>query len=216
MMSCTRALCSLMLLGLAGMSHGDARAQQIYRVVTPDGRITFSDKPPLEANARATLAPVVPLSEGTSGSSFPYELRQASSRYPVTLYTGPGCAPCDAGRTMLSNRGIPFTERTVSNNDDIEALKQLAGAASLPFLTIGTQPLRGYAEVEWSRFLDAAGYPKTSQLPRSYSLPPAKPMVLSQEPQPPARGSVAAERPRAASPVAPPAVPAENPTGIRF
>jgi glutaredoxin len=215
MMFCVRALCSLMLLGLAGMTHGDARAQQIYRVVTPDGRITFSDKPPLEANARATPAPVAPLSEGTSGSAFPYELRQASSRYPVTLYTGPGCAPCNAGRAMLSNRGIPFAERTVSNNDDIEALKQLAGAASLPFLTIGTQPLRGYAEIEWSRFLDAAGYPKTSQLPGGYSPPPAKPLVLSQEAQPAVRGGVAAERPRAPSPVPAPA-PAENPSGIRF
>ena len=76
MMFCVRALCSLMLLGLAGMTHGDARAQQIYRVVTPDGRITFSDKPPLEANARATLAPVAPLSEGTSGSAL---LRRVSS-----------------------------------------------------------------------------------------------------------------------------------------
>jgi glutaredoxin len=215
MMFCVRALGSLMLLGLAGMNHGDARAQQIYRVVTPDGRVTFSDKPPLEANARATAAPVAPLSEGTSGSALPYELRQASSRYPVTLYTGPGCAPCDTGRAMLSSRGIPFTERTVSNNDDIEALKRLAGAASLPFLTIGTQPLRGYAEIEWSRFLDAAGYPKTSQLPGGYSPPPAKPLVLSQEPQPPARGGVAAERPRAPSPVPAPA-PAENPSGIRF
>ena len=88
---------------------------------------------------------------------------------------------------MLSARGVPFTEKTVTSNEDVEALKRLAGASSVPFLTIGGQQLKGFSEVEWSQFLDAADYPKTSQLPASYRQPPATPLVAAQQPQAPVR-----------------------------
>jgi glutaredoxin len=197
---------------LGSFSPSDAQAQQIYRIVGPDGRMTFSDKPPLEPTARPTVAPVVPLTGGTGSGTLPFELRQAATRYPVMLYSGPGCAPCGAGRALLSGRGIPFAEKTVSTNEDIDALKRLAGVATLPILTVGSQQLKGYSEVEWTQFLDAAGYPKTSQLPVGYSRPPASPLVIAQQPAAPA-DAAPAEPPSAA--IAPPA-PAENPTGIRF
>jgi glutaredoxin len=209
----TRALGLMGLFAAAAFCGNDANAQQIYRIVQPDGRVTFTDTRPLEANAKATAAAAAPLG-GSSQAALPFELREAASRYPVTLYTAPECGPCGAGRTMLSNRGIPFTEKTVVSSDDIEALKRLAGAAaSLPFLTIGSQQLKGYAEAEWAQFLDAAGYPKTSQLPSGYARPPATPLVAAQQPQAPARAA-AAPTARAAAPA--PAPAADNPAGIRF
>src|SRR5690242_17623741 len=114
---------------------------------------------------------------------------------------------------MLSSRGVPFTEMTVTTNDDVEALKRLAGAPSLPFLTIGGQHIKGYSNVEWAEFLDAAGYPKNSQLPSNYQRPEAKPLVVTQQAQLPAPAAI--EAPRAAVPP-PAAPPADNPTGIRF
>lgn len=204
---------TLGVLALTGSSVFDANAQQIYRIVGPDGRVTFSDQPPLDTTSRASAAKTVALpgARGTDISALPFELRQAAGRYPVTLYTAPDCAPCGAGRTKLITRGIPFTERTVTTNDDIEALKRLAGAASLPFLTIGGQQIKGYSETEWVEFLDAAGYPRTSQLPSGYVPAPATPLVTAQEPR------VARQVPAAPSPApAPTAPPAENPTSIRF
>ena len=209
----TRALGLMGLLVAAAFSGNDANAQQIFRIKGADGRITFSDKPPLDA--KATGAPVVSLSGGGSAqtASLPIELRDAVNRYPVTLYTAPGCAPCGTGRALLSARGVPFTEKTVTTNEDIEALKRLAGAASMPFLTIGGQQLKGFSEVEWTQFLDAADYPKTSQLPASYSQPPATPLVAAQQPQAPARPTAAGAA-RAAAPA--PAPAPENPAGIKF
>lgn len=207
---------ALGVLALAGSSVFDANAQQIYRIVGPDGRVTFSDQPPLDGTARASAAKTVALpgSRGTDISTLPFELRQAAGRFPVTLYTAPDCAPCGAGRTMLAGRGIPFTERTVTTKDDIEALRRLAGSPSLPFLTIGGQQIKGYSEGEWVQFLDAAGYPKTSQLPPGYVPAPAAPLVAAQEPSVATRAP-AASRPNAATEVPAPA-PADNPTGIRF
>lgn len=209
----TRALGLMGLLAAAVFSGNDANAQQIFRIVGADGRVTFSDKPPVDANGKAT-APVVSLSGGgnVQTASLPIELRDAVNRYPVTLYTAPGCGPCGTGRAMLSARGVPFTEKTVTSNEDIEALKRLAGAASVPFLTIGGQQLKGFSQVEWAQFLDAADYPKTSQLPASYVQPPATPLVAVQQPQAPVRATAAPGPARAEAP----APAAENPAGIRF
>ena len=184
-----RTCCFLGLLGLAilaGFSPTDARAQQIYRIVGPDGRMTFSDKPPLDPNARASAASVAPAAPSTGDSALPFELRQVASRYPVMFYSGPGCAPCTAGRAMLTSRGIPFTEKTITTNEDIDSLRRITGIPTLPVLTIGEQQFQGYSEVEWVKFLDAAGYPKTSQLPAGYTTPPATPLVVAQQPQVPA------------------------------
>jgi glutaredoxin len=207
---------ALAVLALAGSGVFDANAQQIYRIVGPDGRVTFSDKPPLDPGTRASPAKTVPLpgARGTDTSTLPFELRQAASRYPVTLYTGPDCAPCAAGRAMLTGRGIPFTEKTVTSREDMEALRRLAGSLSLPFLTIGGQQIKGYSDTEWAQYLDAAGYPRTSQLPPGYAQAPAAPLVAVQEP----RVARPAPAPAAQAPdiAAPQAAPADNPSGIRF
>ncbi|MES2940307.1 MAG: DUF4124 domain-containing protein [Pseudomonadota bacterium] len=196
-----------------------AGAQPIYRIVGPDGRVTFSDRPPAEGTPRASTASTVPLPGGDGGGSLPFELRAVASRYPVVLYTQSDCGPCDSGRVYLSGRGIPFSERTVSSREDIEALQRLTGAApSLPMLTVGTQQLKGFSAVEWQQFLDAAGYPQSSQLPTSYRRPPASPLVAAQAPQQPRAPQPAQTQPAAPASVdLPQSGPtAENPNGIQF
>jgi glutaredoxin len=191
-----------------------AGAQQVYRIVGPDGKVTFSDKPPTEPGVKASAAPTLPLPGGAAGGSLPFELRQVSNRYPVTLYTGADCGPCNSGRLFLSSRGIPFTEKTVSTNEDISALQRLTGAATLPLVTIGGQQLAGYSEAEWTQFLDAAGYPKTSQLPPSYRQPAATPLVVASTP---ARAPAAPAAAAAPIPTSGPATPpGNNPAGIQF
>jgi glutaredoxin len=206
------------VIAAAGLTATDANAQQIFRIVGPDGRVTFSDKPPLDPGTKAAPAKVVGMPSSGSGdlSGLPFELRQAASRYPVTLYSAPGCGACASGRSMLMGRGIPFAERTVVTNEDIEALKRMGNASTLPVLTIGGQQLKGFGESEWSQFLDAAGYPKSSQLPASYTPAPARPLVAAQDAQAPAAAPRARTRVVEAPPEEPAAEPAENPSGIKF
>jgi glutaredoxin len=204
------------LVALAGLSGNDANAQQIFRIVGPDGRITFSDKPPLDPTVRAKPAPAaLPGGGANELGSLPFDLRQAASRYPVVLYTAPGCSVCASGRAMLAGRGIPFAEKTVVSNDDIEALKRMSSATTLPLLTVGGQQIKGYSDGEWNQFLDAAGYPKTSQLPASYTARPATPMVAVQDTQT-APAPAPVRRAAVEAPVEAPAPAAENPSGIRF
>lgn len=188
------------------------QAQTVYKVVGADGKITFSDKPPAaSANATATGAGGKVLA---GGPALPFELRQVVSKYPVTLYTSGNCVPCGSGRALLSNRGTPFTEKTVSSNEDIEALQRISGESSLPFLTIGGQQIKGYADAEWTQFLDAAGYPKASVLPAGYRNPAATPLVVVQKPTPKSEEAPAKRAP--AEPARPVVDPTANPAGIQF
>lgn len=193
-----------------------AGAQSVYRIVGPDGKVTYADKPPADPATRAAPTPVTPLA-GTAGglSALPFELRQVASRYPVTLYSGPDCGPCASGRAFLASRGVPFTEKSVSTRDDLSALQRLSGAVTLPFVTIGGQQLSGYSESEWSEFLNAAGYPRTSQLPPSYRQPAATPLVAAATPRAAAPATSDAA-PTAAAPSAAPAPSGSNPAGIQF
>ncbi|MFL6693318.1 MAG: glutaredoxin family protein [Ramlibacter sp.] len=190
-----------------------AGAQSVYRIVGPDGKVTFADKPPATPGAKADAAAFTPLG-GTAGgnANLPFELRQVASRYPVTLYTGTDCAPCGSARAYLASRGVPFTEKTVSTNDDIAALQRLSGSNSLPFLTIGGQQIKGYSDTEWGQYLGAAGYPGTSQLPASYRQPAATPLVATAAPKPAAAPAGPAQSPN----VAQPTPPGSNPAGIQF
>jgi glutaredoxin len=208
-----RVLAGLMSLVAASLFLPHAGAQQVYRIVGPDGRVTFSDQPPLDAKSKG--APTAPAagSPSNGGGGLPFELRQVANKYPVTLYTGTDCAPCGSGRAYLMSRGIPFAERTVTTPEDAQALQRLAGVNSLPLVTIGGQQIKGYSDAEWGQFLDAAGYPARSVLPPSFRNSAATPLVAVQR-HAPIPASVA-ETP--AAPTASfPSAPADNPAGIKF
>ena len=197
------------------LAAGAAMAQSVYRHVDKNGKVTFSDQPPA-ASAQPAAAPRTGTAAGAGGPALPYELRQVAQRYPVTIYTGDECAPCGAGRSLLVTRGIPFEERTIKTNEDLEALQRLSGQTALPLLSIGAQQLKGFSDAEWSQYLDAAGYPKSAQLPAGYRNPPAAPLVAVQAaPAPTARAAAPAPAAQPAPTAAEGPTPS-NPAGIKF
>ena len=198
-----------------------ANAQQVYRIVGPDGKVSFSDQPPPAASNAKITSSAGSASSGPATVALPFELRQVVNKYPVTLYTGENCGPCATARTLLGSRGIPFSEKTIASPEDVKALQRLSGDTSLPFATIGGQQLNGFSDAEWTQFLNAAGYPAVSKLPASYRQPAATPLVAvaaAPSGEPGAAASAAAParpaRPQAAT--QPLAAPANNPAGIKF
>lgn len=217
---------ALLALGLAAgaLAFPPAQGQQVYRIVGPDGKTSFSDLPPPAAsngNASVGTTTRAAAASNTPAAGLPFELRQVAGKYPVTLYTSDNCAPCGSGRSLLTTRGVPFAEKTVSTTDDSQALRRISGDTSLPFLTIGGQQLKGFSDAEWSQYLDAAGYPATSILPASYRAPMAAPLVAAVAASSGASDGATANTSAAGKAPAPrPARPAvksnDNPTGIRF
>lgn len=186
-----------------------APAFALYKVVGPDGKITYTDRPDVSTNKK--VQPVSARGGVANDVALPFEVRQAAQRFPVTLYVAPDCAPCDDGKQFLRQRGIPFSEKSVSSAEDGQALQRLTGGASLPVLTVGAQIVRGWQRDDWAAYLDAAGYPKESRLPANFPQGKAEPLTEA--------------RPAPAAPPAPPQQPAPAPepapappppSGIRF
>ena len=218
------------------MAAGAVQAQAVYRIVGPDGRVTFSDRPPATAEA-TQVAPLNPTSganrspDVAADTNLPASLKAVVRKYPVTLYTSTPCGPCDQGRALLKQRGVPFTEKTVNTNADLAALQKLApNTGGLPLLMVGAQAIPGFLASEWNSYLDAADYPKTSALPSSYQAQPAQPLAPPKPVEPnssasaPASGAAEpdASTPstgaaqRRTRPVPPPKRADDNPAGIRF
>jgi glutaredoxin len=188
-----------------------------YKVVAPDGSVTYTDRPPADASLKVTelgRSTIVP--PPNPGTGLPADLLQLATRFPVTLFTAADCRPCDSGRQLLRQRGIPYTEREVVGNEDVTALERLVGSRTVPSLTVGGQALRGYSLGDWTAYLDAAGYPRESRLPASWAPPAVTPLVP--RPATPVNPQTALAPPE--PPLAPTAVEPEagsdGPTGIRF
>ncbi len=159
--------CAIAALLSAGSAHA-----QLYKWVGPDGKITYSDAPPPTTAARVETKSLT--IGDVNASDFPYEVAEAMKSYPVTLYTSKDCPPCDDGRRLLTERGIPFTEKTVQSSEDIAQFKKAGGDGQLPLLAVGKYRERGFESAAWHNALNTAGYPEKSKLPRSYRNPPAQ------------------------------------------
>jgi hypothetical protein len=161
------------------------------------------------------------LAQSINTSDMPFELRRAVENFPVTLYTGLNCSPCDAGKALLSSRGVPFIEKTIDTQADINALKARNLGDQLPVLSVGSRTIKGFEAEQWETTLNFASYPKTTQLPRGYKNPSATPLVpgsaaqTSADPDP-AQATPANPTPARTVPTTTPSNNANNPAGIRF
>jgi glutaredoxin len=134
---------------------GSALAQS-YRWTDSSGRTVISDSPP-----PPSVGPVsIRGSQPPPAPEVPYAVRQAAARHPVTLYTAERCVEeCRQAREHLTRRGVPFTEKRVSSEEEVADLKQRFGEAAVPSLQVGRQVQRGFSRRHFDDLLDAAGYP---------------------------------------------------------
>lgn len=139
-----------------------ADAQTTYRWIDKaTGKTVFSDQPPPPgAKVIQTKESKAPAEE----AQVPYAVKQAAEKYPVVLYTAANCIEaCKQGRDLLNGRGVPFSEKMLSKDEEIAELSaKLGGEVSVPTLFVGQQNFKGYEAGAWNNLLDLAGYPKSA------------------------------------------------------
>jgi glutaredoxin len=197
-----------LLLGALVLAASPAHA--LFKVVGPDGRVTYTDRPPNAVEGK--VQPVNRDGGGAGDSALPFALRQIATRFPVTLYTTSNCEPCSLARASLVRRGVPFSERIAEAQEDREAWTRLVGGPEAPALRVGGQVLRGYTPSTWDETLDLAGYPKASLLPANWQPPAAQPLVDRRASTGPNLTPQSLPVPSSPAPVD----PRSNPSGIRF
>jgi glutaredoxin len=201
------------LVGLGGLGR-PAHAQ--YKVVNPDGGVTYTDRPPVASNVRVTsMNRNSARAARAQEIALPAELRSVVQRHPVILYTMAECAPCLNARKLLLQRGVPYSEKSVVTEGDAAALMRLVGARTLPAMSVGAQPVRGWSEQDWNAFLDVAGYPRENRLPAGWQVPEATPLVERVAPTSRGPATPVPPPPPMEAPPAPEA-PSQTGTRIRF
>jgi len=154
-----------MLLAVFGSVQADT-----FRWVNKTGDVHYGDVPTEEAvkieQKKFGTAPEI------ENADLPYEARLAQQNFPVTLYVLSSCGgPCQQARDLLSKRGIPFTEKNLVAQEDVDAFKLKSGGNTVPALSVGKTWLKDFEVGQWNAVLDVAGYPKIA--PYRPQTPPA-------------------------------------------
>lgn len=164
-------------------------AAQLYQWKDAQGRTVYSDQapPPHVRNAQQKAFKGSVIESGES-----YTSKTAREKYPVTLYASACGAPCDQARKLLSERGVPFSNKDPQASPETQVeLQKLTGQLRVPVLVVGNDKIDGFESGQWHAALDRAGYPK-SALPGGKPAPETTPA--------PAPASPAAQPPVPASP----------------
>jgi glutaredoxin len=172
----------VLLVSLSLALPGMAIAQ--FKWQNPDGTLGYGDRPPAH-HVKMLRTPSGEVTEqviAEAESGLPYAVKQASTRFPVVLYTGSSgtgeCVPCKEGRELLTKRGIPFSEKLIKGPEDLKAFKAgISPEATVPALAVGKEKAVGFEAGAWSNLLDGAGYPKSSVLPKDYKYAVPQPLT---------------------------------------
>ena len=111
-------------------------AQAQFKVIGADGKVTYTDREPSRPKARsprsARKAPRPGRRARPAVRAAPGRPRSTRSR---STPRAARASPASQARQYLKQRGIPFSERQVVSDEDIEALEKLSGGREAPTLT---------------------------------------------------------------------------------
>jgi glutaredoxin len=166
-----------LIVSLAALAVTTLHAQQMYRWVDKDGKVTYSDTPPPKDAKEVQQKKLG--DGGGSDDDTPFSVKTAVARNPVTLFANFCGETCDSARSLLNTRGVPFTDRNPERDPKaLDALKAATGGQDVPVLLVGATVIKGFAADQWQAALTAGGYPSTNPNPRSKQPappPPAQP-----------------------------------------
>lgn len=175
---------AIVVLAMTGLVLSPAHAQQLYKWVDKDGKITYSDQPPPKDAKNVEQRKMVDSGAAVS-DDVPYGVKTAIEKNPVTLYANFCGEPCDGARSLLNTRGIPFTDRNPEKDPKaLDALKAATGGQEVPVLVVGAKVLKGFAEESWNEALTSGGYPRTNPNLRPRAAAPAATSPPADAPKP--------------------------------
>ncbi len=129
-------------------------AQTLYRSVTPDGKVVYSDHPPAQGRVVKTLTPADSAST-TLPVSAVEQLRRLQALAPtvarrpagggVVLYSAAWCGYCKKAKAYLDGRGVAYREVDIDTQDGLAAYAQDGGGKGIPLLIADGGRVQGFS-----------------------------------------------------------------------
>jgi glutaredoxin len=131
--------------------------QALYKSVTPDGRIVYSDHPPAANKVVKTITPdsspatVLP-------ASAQEQLRRLQELRPVaaqiggtTLFSAVWCGYCTQAKAWLGANRIAYREIDIDTPDGMASFAQAGGGRGVPLLLARGQRVQGFSPASYEK-----------------------------------------------------------------
>jgi glutaredoxin len=146
------------LLFLCAVALPLAQAQTLYKVVTPDGRVLYTDHPPTQGKLLKTLTPdaapatALPASAAEQLAKL-QSLRAAAPTGGVVLYSAVWCGYCTKAKAWLAGKGIAYREIDIDTPEGLASFAQAGGGKGVPLLVANGQRVQGFSPAAYDQLL---------------------------------------------------------------
>jgi len=141
----------------AALAAAPVHADTVYKSVGPDGKVTYSQRPPADGKVDKTLSfanlPSTPLPDSVVRyreelqKSMKKRLSDPDRRDTATpvLFTAVWCGYCRQAKAYLAQKGIAYREYDVDTPDGMRAFAEAGAARGVPVLQWKGQNVQGFS-----------------------------------------------------------------------
>jgi glutaredoxin len=138
----------------------------VYKTVGPDGKVIYTDQPPVDPKTAATLNIAEQPSSPLPASVLKYQeqlaksadkrLREAAplranlSATP-TLFSATWCGYCRKAKSYMSSHKIAFQEIDIDTESGARAFFEAGGGSGVPMLIVDGRVTRGFTESSYNQ-----------------------------------------------------------------
>lgn len=132
------------LIAMIGMlMFGHVSADTIlYKYTDEDGRVYFTDRPPVDAQAEQITIRV----QSFDGEATVTEHANAAARpETITIYTADWCRICHRAKDYMKEKGYSFRERDIEKSRSAKLEFDRLGGKGVPVILVGGKRMNGFS-----------------------------------------------------------------------